>query len=121
MRDVCVEESNIPSTLDSEHKEDSTSTSGEDIGYTSVEDGTVNLPLKHESGIWSDKIRSEKIMRERKVNKVRSDFEIPVIGINDELVKLDEKKQQPPMIVLSNRLPFVLKRDDKGSLVRKAR
>ena len=77
-------------------------------------------PIKHINGIWSNKIRNEKIMRERKLNSYNGN--IPSIDISGSLHSLEEKKQSSaPMIVLSNRLPFVLKRNKDGSLTRKAR
>ena len=77
-------------------------------------------PIKHINGIWSNKIRNEKIMRERKLNSYNGN--IPSIDISGSLNSLEEKKQSSaPMIVLSNRLPFVLKRNKDGSLTRKAR
>ena len=77
-------------------------------------------PIKHINGIWSNKIRNEKIMRERKLNSYNGN--IPSIDVSGSLTSLEERKQSsPPMIVLSNRLPFVLKRNKDGSLTRKAR
>ena len=76
--------------------------------------------MKEINGIWSNKIKSEKIMRERKLNSYNGN--IPSIDISGSLTNLeDQKSNSPPMIVLSNRLPFVLKRNKDGSLTRKAR
>ena len=76
--------------------------------------------MKEINGIWSNKIKSEKIMRERKLNSYNGN--IPSIDISGSLTNLeDQKPNSPPMIVLSNRLPFVLKRNKDGSLTRKAR
>lgn len=76
--------------------------------------------MKENNGIWSNKIKSEKIMRERKLNSYNGN--IPSIDISGSLTNLeDQKSNSPPMIVLSNRLPFVLKRNKDGSLTRKAR
>ena len=96
--------------------------------FATTEDNNSNvapivLPgslMKEINGIWSNKIKSEKIMRERKLNSFNGN--IPSIDISGSLTSLEEQKpNSPPMIVLSNRLPFVLKRNKDGSLTRKAR
>ena len=96
--------------------------------FAATEDNNSNvapivLPgslMKEINGIWSNKIKSEKIMRERKLNSYNGN--IPSIDISGSLTSLEEQKpNSPPMIVLSNRLPFVLKRNKDGSLTRKAR
>ena len=96
--------------------------------FAATEDNNSNvapivLPgslMKEINGIWSNKIKSEKIMRERKLNSYNGN--IPSIDISGSLTNLeDQKSNSPPMIVLSNRLPFVLKRNKDGSLTRKAR
>ena len=96
--------------------------------FATTEDNNSNaapivLPgslMKEINGIWSNKIKSEKIMRERKLNSYNGN--IPSIDISGSLTNLeDQKSNSPPMIVLSNRLPFVLKRNKDGSLTRKAR
>ena len=96
--------------------------------FATTEDNNSNaasivLPgglMKEINGIWSNKIKSEKIMRERKLNSYNGN--IPSIDISGSLTSLeDQKPNSPPMIVLSNRLPFVLKRNKDGSLTRKAR
>ena len=75
--------------------------------------------IKEINGIWSNKIKSEKIMRERKLNSYNGN---PSIDVSGSLTSLEDQKQySPPMIVLSNRLPFVLKRNKDGTLTRKAR
>ena len=73
--------------------------------------------MKHTNGIWTEKIKREKIMRERKLNSPPK--VAPIIDISDD--GLANSEQQPPMIVLSNRLPFVLKRNKEGGLVRQSR
>ena len=80
------------------------------------------IPLRHANGVCGEKIQGERIVRERKLNLPINGC-MPAIGINAEASPLDIKTQSspPPMIVLSNRLPFVLKRNEKGTLVRKAR
>ena len=96
--------------------------------FATTEDNNPNVtptvfpgsPMKEINGIWSNKIRSEKIMRERKLNSYNGN--IPSIDIRGSLTSLEDKESKsPPMIVLSNRLPFVLKRNKDGSLTRKAR
>ena len=107
------------------HKSDSRNHLKVDLGFREGVNGfgsSISLPsspygtVKHTAGIWTEKIKREKIMRERKLNKGAPD-----IDISDALGNSDAKKQQTPMIVLSNRLPFVLKRNEGGGLVRKAR
>ena len=103
----------------------------DDISKRADEEGCLNnsldsngayVPLKHANGVWGEQIQGERIVRERKLNLPINGC-MPPIGINDEASHLDIKTQSspPPMIVLSNRLPFVLKRNEKGTLVRKAR
>ena len=103
----------------------------DDISKSADEEGYLNsyldsngayVPLKHANGSWGEKIPGERIVRERKLNLPIHGC-MPSIGMNDEASHSDIKTQSspPPMIVLSNRLPFVLKRNEKGTLVRKAR
>ena len=83
----------------------------------SLDSNGAYVPLRHANGVQGDRI-----VRERKLNLPINGC-MPSIGINAEASPLDIKTQSssPPMIVLSNRLPFVLKRNEKGTLVRKAR
>ena len=79
---------------------------------------------KHVNGIWTDKITKEKILRERKLNSSPRNSpprSAPQVDISAAIENSGGKKEQSPMIVLSNRLPFVLKRNEKGGLIRKAR
>ena len=103
----------------------------DDISKSAGEEGYLNnsldyngayVPLRHANGVWGEKIQGERIRRERKLNLPINGC-MPSIDINNGASQLDIKTQNtsPPMIVLSNRLPFVLKRNEKGSLVRKAR
>ena len=109
--EVDIDYDDIPKSVDEE-------------GYLNnpLDSNAAYVPLRHANGVCGEKILDERIVRERKLN-------LPIngcmhsIGINAEASHLDIKTQSspPPMIVLSNRLPFVLKRNEKGTLVRKAR
>ena len=100
------------------------SKSAEEQGYLNnyIDSNGAYVPLRHANGIGGEKIQGDRIVRERKLNLPINGC-MPSIGINAETSHLDIKTQSssPPMIVLSNRLPFVLKRNEKGTLVRKAR
>ena len=105
--------------VDIEYNDVSKNIDGEEDSLDS--DGAYT-PLRHANEIWDEKIQGERIRRERKLNLPINGC-MPSIDINNGASQLDIKTQNPspPMIVLSNRLPFVLKRNEKGSLVRKAR
>ena len=108
--------------IDIEYDHVSKSTDEEGYLNNSIDSNGAYVPLKHANGVWGEQIQGERIVRERKLN-------LPIngcmssIGINAEASHLNIKTESspPPMIVLSNRLPFVLKRNEKGTLVRKAR
>ena len=108
--------------IDIEYDHVSKSTDEEGYLNNSLDSNGAYVPLKHANGVWGEQIQGERIVRERKLNLPINGC-MPPIGINDEASHLDIKTQSspPPMIVLSNRLPFVLKRNEKGTLVRKAR
>ena len=108
--------------VDIDYNDVSKNIDGEGELQDSLDSNGAYTPLKHANEILGEKIQGERIRRERKLNLPINGC-MPSIGINDEASHLDIKTQSspPPMIVLSNRLPFVLKRNEKGTLVRKAR
>ena len=108
--------------VDIEYNDVSKNIDREDDLQDSLDSNGAYTPLKHANEVWGEKIQGERIMRERKLNLPINGY-MPSIGIKNGASQLDIKTQNPspPMIVLSNRLPFVLKRNEKGNLVRKAR
>ena len=90
-------------------------------GDASHEKNTDHNLLTCVNNNLNDGLINKKITRERKVNSPRADIGNILTVSNNDLAKLDETKEQPSMIVLSNRLPFVLKRNERGGLIRKAR
>ena len=111
--------------VDIQYNDVSKNIHGEDDLQDSLDSNGAYTPLKHANEIWGEKIQGERIVRERKLNLPINGC-MPSIGNNNgasHTSHLDIKTQNPspPMIVLSNRLPFVLKRNEKGSLARKAR
>ena len=108
--------------VDIDYNDVSKNIDGEGELQDSLDSNGAYTPLRHANEIWDEKIQGERIRRERKLNLPINGC-MPSIDINNGASPLDIKTQNtsPPMIVLSNRLPFVLKRNEKGSLVRKAR
>ena len=111
--------SNNHLTVDLRYKDYFNGVKGDGFCSTSSLPSSPCGSAKHVNGIWTDKITKEKILRERKLNSPPRCA--PHVDISAAIENSGGKKEQSPMIVLSNRLPFVLKRNDKGGLIRKAR
>ena len=115
------QEGNKQLSLDLGYKEAFNGLNNQHNGTASYDNNDSHNLLTHVNNKLSDNIISEKIKRERKLNTRKGDIGIPMLATSHDLPKLDERKEQPPMIVLSNRLPFVLKRNENGLLFRRAR